>query len=118
VVAPTMKVRLVSPVAVVFEGEAAGLVAPAYDGQVGILPNHAPFITLLGGGTLNIELPGGGSTEFFVNRGVLKVEDNDVVILTEYAGTKAPVDFDSSQAWLELDASEPDEMGYPGNPLV
>lgn len=112
-----------SPVEVVFEGEAAGIVAPAYDGKVGILPDHAPFITLLGGGTLDVELPGGGSTEFFVNRGVLKVEDNDVVILTEYAGREAPADFDSSQAWLELDESEPDQspahdMGYPGNPLV
>ncbi len=115
---PTMTVRLVSPVATVFEGEAAGIVAPAWDGQVGILPGHAPFITLLGGGVLNVELPGGGSEEFFLDRGVLKVEANQVVLLTEYADREAPEGFDSSRSWLDLEEANPDELGEPGNPLV
>ena len=45
-----MQVTVISPEASMFDGEADAVVAPAFDGQVGILPNHAPFMTLLGRG--------------------------------------------------------------------
>ena len=47
-----MQVTVISPEAAMFDGNADAVVAPAYDGQVGILPNHAPFMTLLGQGKL------------------------------------------------------------------
>ena len=85
-----LKVRVVSPDRVVFEGEAAAVVAPAWDGQVGILPGHAPMLSLVGSGKLRIERPGGGSDPFHVAGGVLKVERDHVTLLTEYAGTEPP----------------------------
>ena len=85
-----LHVRVVSPDRVVFEGDAAAVVAPAWDGQVGILPSHAPMLTLVGAGVLNIDRPGGGSEMFHVAGGVLKVERDQVTVLTEYAGTKPP----------------------------
>ncbi len=45
-----MRVSLISAERSVFEGEADSVVAPAYDGLVGILPRHAAFMTLLGKG--------------------------------------------------------------------
>ena len=57
----TLGVRVVSPEKVVYEGRASSLVAPAWDGQVGILPGHAPFLALLGSGELTVDLPAGGS---------------------------------------------------------
>ena len=45
-----MQVTVISPEKSMFDGEADALVVPAFDGQVGILPNHAPFMTLLGQG--------------------------------------------------------------------
>jgi F-type H+-transporting ATPase subunit epsilon len=115
-----LEVRVVSPAAVVFEGAATSLTAPAWDGQVGILPGHAPFMALLGGGDLSIDLPGGGSRTFFVNRGVLKVENNQVTVLSEYAGDAPPKDFDRGSAWIDLDQErvDLDAMAGPGNPLV
>lgn len=88
--ASTLTVRLVSPEKEVFKGDAASVVAPAWDGSVGILPRHAAYITLLGHGELAIDQPGGGSERFYVAGGVLKVEDNQVTILVEYAGDEAP----------------------------
>ncbi len=85
-----LSVRVVSPAEVVFEGDAASVVAPSWDGQVGVLPNHAPFLTLLGAGELAVDLPGGGSETFYVAGGVMKVEQNAVTVLTEYAGSEAP----------------------------
>ena len=85
-----LKVRVVSPEKIVFEGEASAVVAPAWDGQVGILPGHAPMLALIGSGALSVERPGGGSDAFHVAGGVLKVERNQVTVLTEYAGSTPP----------------------------
>lgn len=85
-----LDVRVVSPEKVVFKGDASAIVAPAWDGQVGILPGHAPMMTLLGAGELSVERPSGGSDAFFVAGGVLKVERDTVTLLTEYAGTEPP----------------------------
>jgi F-type H+-transporting ATPase subunit epsilon len=86
----TLSVRLVSPEKEVFRGEAAGVVAPAWDGMLGILPGHAAFITLLGHGNLAVDLPGGGSNRYYVAGGVLKVEGDELTALVEYAGDGPP----------------------------
>lgn len=83
--AEALSVRVVSPAEVVFDGDAASLVAPAWDGLVGVLPGHAPLLTLLGSGELAVDLPGGGSERFHVSGGVMKVEGGRVTVLTEEA---------------------------------
>ena len=88
----SLKVRVVSPERTVFDGEAAAIVAPMWDGQVGILPGHAPLLALIGAGELSIDRPGGGSDTFHVAGGVLKVERNVVTLLTEYAGDEPAPD--------------------------
>ncbi len=50
-----MHVTVVSPERAVFDGAADAVIAPAFDGQVGILPRHAPFLTLLGTGVLRVQ---------------------------------------------------------------
>jgi F-type H+-transporting ATPase subunit epsilon len=79
-----LKVSLISPEAVLFEGEASMVVAPAFDGEVGILEDHAPMMTLLGNGVLR--LGGGGADQRFnIEGGFLQVADNTVRIVTEKA---------------------------------
>lgn len=78
-----LKVSLISPEAVLFEGEASAVVAPAFDGEVGILENHAPMMTLLGNGELR--LGGGADKRFNIEGGFLQVVDNVVRIVTEKA---------------------------------
>lgn len=112
----TIRVRVVSPAVTVFEGEAASLVAPAWDGQIGILPGHAPLIALLGAGALTVDLPGGGSRHFFVAGGVLKVEGGRVTVLTEYAGEEEPERLPEEAIFRPEDLEE--WTTTPGNPLV
>lgn len=88
--ASTLSVRLVSPEREVFRGEAASVVAPAWDGMVGILPGHAAFITLLGHGEMAVDLPGGGNNRYFVAGGVLRVEGDELTAIVEYAGDRPP----------------------------
>ncbi len=98
-----LNVRVVSPEEVLFEGAAASVVAPAWDGKVGVLPGHAPMIALLGSGELSIDLPAGGSESFFVAGGVMKVEGSELTILTEYAGSEPSEDLPSG-ARVDVDA--------------
>jgi F-type H+-transporting ATPase subunit epsilon len=77
-----MRVLVIGPERTVFDGEAESLVAPTYDGQVGILPRHAPFMTLLGTGTLSVRGPG-ATSRFRVQGGFLQVVSNTVRIVAE-----------------------------------
>ena len=81
--ASSMRLKVVTPEQVVFEGDARSLVAPAWDGWVGILPGHAPFLTLMGEGPLSVEPESGSRREFQVGGGVMKVESNEVTVLAD-----------------------------------
>lgn len=80
-----MRVTVVSPEQQVFDGEASAVVAPAYDGQVGILPRHAPFLTLLGKGNLIVRHGGAEAQRFAVAGGFLQVAGNRVRVVVEHA---------------------------------
>jgi len=82
-----MHVSVISAERSVFDGEADSVVAPAYDGLVGILPRHAPFMTLLGEGVVKIDQAGTGAvtTRVQVAGGFLQVASNVVRIVARSA---------------------------------
>ena len=77
-----LKVSVISPEASLYQGDATSVVAPAFDGEVGILTGHAPMMTLLGKGVLRL---GSGGQRFNVDGGFLQVVDNTVRVVTEKA---------------------------------
>jgi F-type H+-transporting ATPase subunit epsilon len=77
-----MRVTVISPEQAVFDGQAEAVSAPAFDGEIGILPNHAPLMTVLGTGELRISTAAGPKT-FHVQGGFLQVVSNTVRILAE-----------------------------------
>ena len=83
-----MRVSVISAERAVFEGEADAVVAPAYDGLVGILHRHAPFMTLLGTGIVKIRRSG-ETIRLQVTGGFLQVASNVVRIV---AGSASPAD--------------------------
>jgi F-type H+-transporting ATPase subunit epsilon len=78
-----LTVSVISPEAVLFEGTTESVVAPAFDGDVGILTGHAPMMTLLGQGELR--RGAGGGQRFRIQGGFLQVVDNKVRVVTEHA---------------------------------
>lgn len=78
-----LNVSVISPEAVLYEGATESVVAPAYDGEVGILTGHAPMMALLGKGVLR--LGGESGPKFNVDGGFLQVVDNMVRVVTEKA---------------------------------
>ena len=79
-----MHVTVIAPENAVFEGDADAVVAPAFDGEVGILPRHAPFMTLLGDGRLTVR-QGDTSHGFRVRGGFLQVVRDQVRVVAEHA---------------------------------
>lgn len=80
-----MHVTLISPERPVFDGPAQSVVVPAFDGLVGILPHHAPFMTLLGEGVLTVRTAGGETSQFQVSGGFLQVLEDAVRVVVERA---------------------------------
>lgn len=77
-----MRVLVISPEASLYDGDADSVVVPVYDGEVGILPNHAPFMAPLGRGTMTVT-KAGAPTRFRVNGGFLQVVSNTVRVVAE-----------------------------------
>ena len=86
----SLSVRVVSPARLAFEGRARAVTIPAWDGRIGILPGHAPLISLLGAGELVIDLVDGGSELFQVAAGVVRVDQDGVTVVTDYAEREPP----------------------------
>jgi F-type H+-transporting ATPase subunit epsilon len=80
----TLSVEVVSPEVVLFHGPATAVVAPAFDGLVGILPRHAPMLALLGKGPLTVR-SAAGDKRFRVAGGFIQVNDNVVRVVAEEA---------------------------------
>ena len=80
-----LTVSVISPERVLFEGEVESVIAPAFDGEVGILTAHAPMMTLLGAGELRLTGGAGNGQRFRIEGGFLQVVDDKVRVVTERA---------------------------------
>ncbi len=80
-----MKAKLITPEKVLFEGDAAYVQVCGSQGEFGVLPNHAPFISTLKEGNITIDLASGEKKEFHVISGVAEVLPDSVTLLVETA---------------------------------
>jgi len=79
----SLKVELVSPVQRVWSGHAQMVSARTVEGDLGILPGHAPLFGVLVDGKVTIKSDNGEVSEFNVQGGFISVSNNRVSILTE-----------------------------------
>jgi F-type H+-transporting ATPase subunit epsilon len=79
-----LMVAVITPSAIVHEGEADMVVVPAWDGEVGFLRDHAPMMALLGTGVMRITR-GDDVHRFRVAGGFVQVADNVVSVISEEA---------------------------------
>lgn len=82
--AKEFRVDVVSPEAVVWEGEAEFLVARTTEGEIGILADHEPVMAALATGSVIIE-HGAERTLIGVHGGFMQVLNNQVTLLTDRA---------------------------------
>jgi F-type H+-transporting ATPase subunit epsilon len=78
-----MKVEIVTPDAMVFQGEARHVQLPGKNGLFGILKDHAPVISTLVTGKVKVEAADGDIKVFSITGGVAEVNANKVSVLAE-----------------------------------
>ncbi len=109
--AEPLHVELVAPDRTVWSGEAATVIARTIDGDIGILPGHAPLLGLLADGVVEIRSPEGEIWVAAVYGGFLSVAQDRVSILAEYAELAHEIDLEQARRELERahSAGEHDE---------
>ncbi|MDD4985032.1 MAG: F0F1 ATP synthase subunit epsilon [Dehalococcoidales bacterium] len=86
-----MSLVVVTPEGVVYAGTVDAVVAPGADGQLGILPFHAPLVTMLKPGELRIR-KGGEETHLAVLGGFIEVLPGSVTVLADAAERAEDID--------------------------
>ena len=82
----TIHVDVVSAEESIFSGEAKFVALPGESGELGILPRHAPLITLIKPGAVRIVRADNGEEELvFVAGGILEVQPGSVTVLADTA---------------------------------
>ncbi len=93
----TIRVDIVSAEAEIFSGDATMVVATGELGELGITPRHAPLITRLKPGHVDVLLEGGERQQFYVSGGILEVQPQVVTVLADTAARAADLDESSAQ---------------------
>ena len=75
----TLKVSVVTPEGAAYDGEAAHVVAPAFDGEMAFYPMHAPLVGVLGYGELRVTRTD-GETEYKVDLDVDGFDPDDLKV--------------------------------------
>lgn len=86
-----IRVEIVSEDRSVYEGEADIVVVPGVNGEMGILPNHAPLISTLGFGILKVRSRGEEEV-FTISGGVVEVQPDIVTVLASAAENVMEID--------------------------
>ena len=82
----TIKVDVVSAEEQIFSGDAEFVALPGQEGELGILPQHTPLISLIKPGFVRITMPGSKEiNQVFVAGGVIEVQPYHVTVLADTA---------------------------------
>jgi F-type H+-transporting ATPase subunit epsilon len=93
----TLHLEIVTPERLAYEDDVDMVVVPGIEGELGILPHHAPLITTLGVGELRIT-KGAAEESFAIVGGFLQVRPDKVVVMAETADLASDIDLEKAQA--------------------
>ena len=84
-----------------YEGPCVSLTVPTSDGEQGILAHHSNLIAAVAAGVLRYQVPGEAAQIAAVSPGMMKVENNEVLVLVDAA--ERPEEIDAARARREAD---------------
>ena len=96
-----MQVELVAADRLVWSGEATMVIARTTEGDVGILPNHAPMLSLMVDGIVDVTTADGETWIAAVDAGFLSVANNRISVLAEHAEMSHDIDLEKARADLD-----------------
>jgi len=105
----TLQIELVAADRVVWSGQASQVIARTVEGDLGVLANHAPLLSLLVPGVVEITPTEGAPFRAAVEEGFLSVANNRVSILSEDAFLASEIDLETAKSDLAAAESAEDE---------
>ncbi len=97
----TFQVHILAADRTLYEGPCVSLTIPASDGERGILAHHASMMAAIVPGMVRWQPPGEGVQLAAVSPGMVKVENNEVLVLVDSA--ERPEEIDEARARREAD---------------
>jgi F-type H+-transporting ATPase subunit epsilon len=88
--------EIVTPEKLAFSDQVDAVVLPGSEGELGVLPHHAPLVSTLGAGELRLR-KGGTEESFAIVGGFLQVLPDKVVVMAETADMAAEIDLEKAQ---------------------
>jgi len=91
-----LQLEIVTPEKLAFEGQVDSVVLPGSEGEIGVLPHHAPLVSTLGAGELRLRT-GSQEESFAIVGGFLQVLPDRVVVMAETADMASEIDLEKAQ---------------------
>jgi F-type H+-transporting ATPase subunit epsilon len=101
--------EIVTPERLAYSDTVDAVNLPGVEGELGILPHHAPLVSMLGVGELRIR-KGGSEESFAIVGGFLQVRPDKVVVMAETADMASEIDVEKAQQ-ARRDAEQALESG-------
>jgi F-type H+-transporting ATPase subunit epsilon len=93
----SLKLDIVTAERVVYSADVDMVIAPGVEGQLGILPHHAPLMTILQAGELVVK-KGGHEDSLAISGGFLEVRPDRVIVLADSAERAEEIDVARAEA--------------------
>jgi len=94
---PSIKLDIVTAERIVYSEEVDAVIAPGVEGQLGILPHHAPLMTMLQAGEL-VARKGTQEESMAISGGFLEVRPDRVIVLADQAERGEEIDIARAEA--------------------
>jgi len=97
----TLNFELMTPEKNLYSGAVSAVYFPGLDGQIGVLPGHAPLVTKLGTGVIRCEVALGREVRFFCVGGFCEIVGPDIRILANIAEASNEIDEERARQAME-----------------
>ena len=106
----SIQLEIVTPERLAYSDTVDAVVLPGSEGELGVLPHHAPLVAMLGVGELRIR-KAGQEESFAIVGGFLQVRPDKVVVMAETADMASEIDLEKAQE-ARREAERAIESGY------
>ena len=105
-----LRLEIVTPERQAYADDVDAVVLPGSEGELGVLPHHAPLVSMLGAGELRIR-KAGAEESFAIFGGFLQVRPDKVVVMAELADLASEIDLEAARQ-ARAAAEKALETGY------
>jgi F-type H+-transporting ATPase subunit epsilon len=105
-----IRLEIVTPEKRAYSDDVDSVVLPGSEGELGILPHHAPLLSLLGAGELRVR-KGGTEESFAIVGGFVQVRPDKIVVMAETADLAAEIDLERAEE-ARREAERALEVGF------